>query len=364
MVNPERRWVLVTDGGHGGSRDCVAAVRGLAEGGYKVAVTVSSGSSRAAPSRFATRRVRTPRADEEGFIEAIQAETALRDYLTVLPASEGALLALGVATVHLTDKEQLERAAAEAGLSAPASRLVTTTDDLAERAEEVGYPLVAKPVQRTSSAARIDSPEHLKRLAGMGRPLVLQSWVNEGLHEVSGVMWKGRLVAATHDRWLRIWPPQCGLASAAITTEPDDDLENKLLKLLGDYEGVFGAQFAGPHLIDLNLRVGSLHSLSIAAGVNLVSLYCRLLEGKSVDPVRGRPGHFYRWLEGDLRHLIHAVRLHETSAATALGQLRPRRGAAHSIESLLDPAPILTRLMYGASRAHLPADERAKGTVR
>jgi predicted ATP-grasp superfamily ATP-dependent carboligase len=363
MGNSEGRWVLVTDGGHGGSRDCVAAVRGLAEGGYQVAVTVSPGSSRAAPSRFAKRRVRTPRADEGGFLEAIQAETALHDYLTVLPASEGALLALGVATPHLTDKEKLERAAAGAGLSVPASRLVTSTDDLAERALEVGYPLAAKPVLRTASAARIDSPVHLHRLAEMGRPLVLQSWVNEGLHEVSGVMWKGRLVAATHDRWLRIWPPQCGLASAAITTEPDRDLEDRLVKLLGDYEGVFGAQFAGPHLIDLNLRVGSLHSLSIAAGVNPVSIYCRLLEGKSVDTVRGRPGRYYRWLEGDLRHLTHAVREHETSASTALGQLRPRRGTAHSIESLRDPAPLLARLVYGASRVHRPAHERAKGSV-
>lgn len=363
MGKSEGRWVLVTDGGHGGSRDCVAAVRGLAEGGYQVAVTVSPGSSRGAPSRFAKRRVRTPRADEGGFLEAIQDETARHDYLTVLPSSEGALLALGAATPRLTDKEKLERAAAEAGLSAPASRLVTTTDDLAERAQEVGYPLVAKPVQRTSSAARIDSPEHLQRLAGMGRPLVLQSWVNEGLHEVSGVMWNGRLVAATHDRWLRIWPPQCGLASAAITTAPDHDLEDKLVKLLGDYEGIFGAQFAGPHLIDLNLRVGSLHSLSIAAGANLVAVYCRLLEGKNVDTVRGRPGRFYRWLEGDLRHLTHAVRARKTSASTALGQLRPRQGAAHSIESLRDPAPMLTRLIYGASRAHLSAGERAKGSV-
>jgi len=364
METSERRWVLVTDGGHGGSRDCIAAVRGLARGGYRVAITLSPGSSRAAPSRYATRRVRTPRVDKAGFIDAVQAETDRNDYLTVLPASEAALLALGVGAPHLADKEKLEVAAAKAGLSVPPSCVVTDTDDLAGRAQEIGYPLVAKPVQRTSSAERIDAPEQLPRLAEMGRPIVLQSWVSEGLHEVSGVMWKGHLVAATHDRWLRIWPPRCGLATAAVTTEPDHDVEDKLVKLLGSYEGVFGAQFAGPHLIDLNLRVGSLHSLSVAAGVNLVSIFCRLLEGTQVMAVRGEPGHFYRWLEGDLRHLAQAVRARKLSVMSAVRQLRPRLGAAHSIESFRDPAPFLARLVYGLGRVHLPADERAKGSVR
>ncbi len=364
MGMSQGRWVLVTDGGHGGSRDCVGAVRGLAEGGYRVAVTVSPGSSRAAPSRYAERRVQIPRTDEEGFLDAIQAETARRNYLTVLPASEAALLALGVSTPHLTDKEKLERTAGEAGLSTPPSCLVAEADDVTARAREIGYPLVAKPVRRTSSAVRIDSPGQLEKLTEMGRPLVLQSWINEGLHAVSGVTWKGRIVAATHEQWLRIWPVGCGLASAAITTAPDHGLEDKLLKLLDSYDGIFGAQFAGPHLIDLNLRIGSLHSLSIAAGANLVSIYCRLLEGRSVEPVRGRPGHFYRWLEGDLRHMVGAVRAQEATVGTVLGQLRPRRRAAHSIESLRDPAPLLMRLIYGASRAHMPASERAKGSAR
>jgi hypothetical protein len=364
METSDRRWVLVTDGGHGGSRDCIAAVRGLARGGYRVAITISPGSSRAAPSRYAKRRVRTPRVDEAGFIDAVQAETARNDYLTVLPASEAALLALGDGASHLSDKEKLELAATEAGLSVPPSRMVAEADDIAERAQEIGFPLVAKPVQRTSSAERIDAPEQLPRLAEMGRPLVLQSWVNEGLHEVSGVMWKGRLVAAIHDRWLRIWPPQCGLASAAVTTEPDHDVEDQIVRLLGPYEGIFGAQFAGPYLIDLNLRIGSLHPLSVAAGVNLASIYCRLLEGTRVEAVRGEPGHFYRWLEGDLRHLVRAVRSGNASVTSAAWQMRPRLGAAHSIESVSDPAPFLARLTYGLGRVHLPAGERAKGSVR
>lgn len=358
------RWVLVTDGGHGGSRDCVAAVRGLAEGGYRVAVTVSPGSSRAMPSRHAKRRVQIPRADERRFLDAIQAETARHDYLTVVPASEAALLALGVNTPHLTDKEKLERAAADAGLSAPPSRLVTENDDIGARAREIGYPLAAKPVRRTSSAARINSPEQLERLADMGRPIVLQSWIGDGLHAVSGVIWKGHIVAATHERWLRIWPVDCGLASAAITTAPDHSLEDKLAKLLGNYDGMFGAQFAGPHLIDLNLRIGSLHSLSIAAGVNLVAAHCQLLEGKSVEPVRGLPDRYYRWLEGDLRHIAGAVRRDKITMVDALRQLRPHRGTAHSIESLRDPGPLLMRLVYGAGRAHLSPGERARGSIQ
>jgi hypothetical protein len=144
MRDSSGRWVLVTDGGHGGSRDCVAAVRGLTAGGYSVAVTVSPGTSRAALSRHCKRRIFVPRVDEDGFCEAIRKELSTHDYLAVLPASEAALLTLGVSTPHLTNKDELERAAQKVGLTVPRSRLVTAYGDIASAASEIGYPLVIK----------------------------------------------------------------------------------------------------------------------------------------------------------------------------------------------------------------------------
>jgi len=120
--------------------------------------------------------------------------------------------------------------------------------------------------------------------------------------------------------------------------------------LLEGYEGYFHAQFAGPYLLDLNLRVHTSHPLAVAAGVNLVGIYCDLLRGEEVSPVRGRPAVFFRWLEGDVRHLVKAVRVGRMSAGQALRELAPRRGTVHSTESLSDPGPMFNRLWYAARR--------------
>jgi hypothetical protein len=180
--------------------------------------------------------------------------------------------------------------------------------------------------------------------------VVVQPYVDEPLRAVAGIVWCGQLIAAVHEQWIRIWPRQCGLASAAQTVAPDAELESRLLALLAGYEGLFCAQFVGDYLIDLNLRIHSSHSLAVAAGVNLVALYCDLLRGLDVAPVRGRPGAFYRWLEGDLRHVVTAARDGEITVPQAIRALRPRRGAAHSTESLSDPGPMAQRIMAGMAR--------------
>lgn len=66
--------------------------------------------------------------------------------------------------------------------------------------------------------------------------------------------------------------------------------------------------------------------------------------------MRGRPGVFFRWLEGDVRHLLKAVRVGQMSAEQALRELAPRRGTAHSTESLSDPGPMVNRLWYATRR--------------
>jgi hypothetical protein len=176
-------------------------------------------------------------------------------------------------------------------------------------------------------------------------------------------MWKGRLVAAVHERWLRIWPPRAGLASAAETAAPDLALEARLIELMEGYDGIFCAQLAGPYLFDLNLRVHSSHPLGVAAGVNLVALYCDLLREAEVpdETLRPRTGAFYRWLEGDVRHLAKSLTSKETTLGSAAISLRPRRHAAHSTESLRDPGPMVSRLLYAASRVHLSEATRKLG---
>jgi predicted ATP-grasp superfamily ATP-dependent carboligase len=352
-------WVLVTDGGSGGSRDALAAVRALAAAGYSPAVTVS-GSPGPTPSRFARRRLRMPGVDDPRFVDELRSARVRGGYLAIVPASEDALTALGVSVPELLDKVGLERAARRVGLEVPPGRTFADTRELLHAAAELDYPVVVKPRTRRYLAFRAGSPRDLRAAPADGGPVLVQPYLAHGLRAVSGVMHEGKLAAAVHERWLRIWPYPCGLASAAITTEPDVELEQRLAALLQGHEGIFCAQLAGPYLLDVNLRIHSSHPLAVAAGVNLIAIACDLERGEAVAPVRARPGSTYRWIEGDVRHVVGALRSGRMSPLEALGALRPRRATAHSTESLLDPGPLLARLWYGVRRANLSEQERAR----
>lgn len=357
-----RDWVLVSDGGTGGSRDCLVAARGLRAGGYRVAVTVSHPSKLHPPSRYCARRIEVPAAWEPGYADAVRGELASGRYLAVIPASEEALVALGMGHARVAGKAALERAARAAGISVPPSRSFATAAEVAAGAAELTYPCVVKPDARRYHAFRADTPEALMRALPDDGAVVVQRYVGAGLRAVAGVMWRGRMVAAEHERWLRIWPPDCGLASAAVTAAPDRGLEERLAALMEGYEGLFCAQLAGDDLFDLNLRIHSSHSLAVKAGANLVALLCDLVRGEAVSEVRARPGYFYRWLEADARHVASALRSGRMTPGAAIKALAPRPGAAHSTESLLDPGPVAARLVYSLRRARLSEEDRRGGS--
>jgi hypothetical protein len=360
-VRERKGAVLVTDGGAAGSRDCLAAVRALHAAGYEVDVTVSEGTSRQAVSRHVRSRHAIPGVNESAYPAEVARIAAAGAYVTVLPVSEASLMALSThlpLIAELGDKDGLAEAASRAGLAVPESRTFASADDLLSEASSIDYPVAVKPLVRTFTAFRAGSGKDLDRVGAVSGPVMVQPWIEGELSAVSGVMWKGRLVASCHERWLRVWPWPAGLACAAVTTEPDPVLEAGMERLLEGYDGIFCAQLVGGHLFDLNLRIHSSHSLAVAAGANLLAIYCDLLRGVRVAELRARPGHFYRWLEGDVRHVLTAWRSHRVTTLGALSALRPRTGAAHSTESLTDPAPMLVRLLYGAARTHLSEDER------
>jgi hypothetical protein len=361
-------WVLVTDGSKragGQGRASLAAVRALAARGYRPAVTVAGPTSLAAASRHCARRVPAPAVTEDGYLEAVRAELAARPYLSVLPASDSTLLALGTpAAARLLDKTELALLAERAGIPMPPSRVFGSTEELVAAAHELDYPVVLKPTVHRYNPYRVDSPEHLtSKMLGEGE-VVVQPYVNAPITGVAGLLWGGELVAAVHQRWLRIWKLDCGNAAAAETTEADGALEDRLVAALEGYTGIFNAQFIGPYLLDIHPRVYGTHPLAVAAGVNLIASYCDLLQGESVPRVRARPGAFYRWIEGDLRHALASVRRGRMRPLQALATLRPRLGTAHSTESLSDPGPMLTRLRFGSTRVHMSDDtRRAAGKV-
>jgi hypothetical protein len=340
--------VLVSDHVDGRSRSAVAAVRALGAAGYRVLVTVSGGRSAAAASRSCAGVLRVPSTGSPDFAAAIRRHLDEHPGASVIPASDAVLVALGLPGAGLVDKAQLERRAAVAGLPVPATRTFDSPGDLLA-ADDLPYPLVVKAAVKTRPtevARRVDDPSGLQAVAGtLAGPVVVQPFATGTMRAVCGVVADGRLLAAVHQRYVRIWPPEAGTASAAVTTEPDLDLEARLPRLLEGHEGVFQVQLIGDQVIDVNPRAYGSLPLAVAAGANLPAIACAAAAGpQDAGIVRGRPGVRYRWLEGDVRRVLHDRRTGTTSWAQAARALAPRRGTAHSVESLRDPGPVVARL--------------------
>ncbi|MGH2700400.1 MAG: hypothetical protein ACRDJ2_01360, partial [Actinomycetota bacterium] len=293
---------------------------------------------------------RVPRVSDPGYAESVRAELDEHPYLTFLPVNDEALLALDQPVGHLLDKQQLVQRGEAAGFAALSTRTFESPSQLMAEAEELDYPIVVKPVIRDRRAFRLDSAPQLRKAALVAGPMLVQPFIDESIRTLGGVMWKGDLVAAVHQRWLRIWPPQCGQASAVVTTSPDKELEARIVALLDGYDGVFHVQLLGPYLMDVHPRPYGLQTLALAAGVNLAGIWCDLLSGRRVTPVRAPAGFFYRWLAGDLRHMRWALRERRLGLPAVAGALRPRRKTAHGTESLRDPGPTLARIRFHLDR--------------
>jgi predicted ATP-grasp superfamily ATP-dependent carboligase len=335
----DKPWVLVTDGAR--NRASLAAVRALAKGGYRAAVA-GSGASLASFSRYCERLIEVPRPGDEGYADAVRAAAAKGGYETVLPASDPAVISLEAGGRHLLDKDELARLATAVGMPTPPSMSFGSTDDLMAAADELQYPIIIKPRRREYAAMRVATRASLPT-ALRGGPVVVQPYVEGDLTAVSGIAWQGRVVAPVHQLYLRTWPPGAGTVCAAETIEGDRTIDDRLAALLSGYEGIFQAQFVGPYLIDVHPRVYSSHPLAVAAGVNLVAIWCDLLRGSDVPDVEARPGVLYRWVMPDLRHLLSSVRRHPENLGSLLWQSRPHRRSAHSVGSVLDPKPLLSR---------------------
>jgi predicted ATP-grasp superfamily ATP-dependent carboligase len=332
-------------------RTALAAVRALAAAGYEPTVTSTCKATLASSSRWCRRAVPVPRTDGSGWLDAVCQELRSGAYLGVLPTSDVALATLELPGVSLLDKREVHRRARAAGLAAPDQWVFGSPAQLREAAADLPFPVVAKPVVRrpgrTRNAVRLDSPAQLSSIPDDAGELVVQPFLRGRMRAVAGVLHEGRLLAAVHQRYIRIWPRDCGVASAAETVAPDLELEARLPDLLQGHEGVFQVQLVGTQVIDVNPRVYGSLPLAVAAGANLPGIWCDAMDGRApARLVRGRAGVPYRWLDADLRAVAGAVADRELSPIQGLRAVRPRRGTAHSIISVRDPRPALLRLAF------------------
>ena len=339
--------VLVADEGAENSRSALAAVRALGLAGYRPVITVATKRSLASSSRWCAGVIHVPIGGGPRWAESVMAAMEPIDAWTVIPASDAAVLALKLPGAPLLDKRIVHSRARSAGLRVPEEQAFDSKHDLLAHDDQLPYPIVVKPVIRRSfdapASLRVDHKDQLQ-FAPDGA-VVVQPFLSGSISSVNGVVKGGRWIAAVHQRYERVWPPQCGAASAALTIPHDAGLEEKLLQLVAGHEGIIEVEFADGHVIDVNPRAYGSLPLAVKAGANLPAVWCAADQGgwSSPQPVRATPGVRYRWLDADLRCITAQVKARNLTMPQALLALAPRAGTAHSIEDWRDPAPMLVR---------------------
>jgi predicted ATP-grasp superfamily ATP-dependent carboligase len=356
----------------------LAATRALRAAGYAPWLACSQAGTAAARSRDAAgaTELAPPHADPDAYATAVAELAAIVGAHAVLPATEGSLRALtgreerfGVPVgtceaerlERATDKLLLARESARFGLRSPATVELGPDD----AAPEIGFPVLVKPLRSVSEQAdgtlrnvevtRVDSAAHLAEARARARgPVLVQEHVAGRLAAVSGVVWRGRLVRASHQVSLRIWPPERGITAYGLTVPADPELEAGVAALLAwiGWSGVFQAQFIdapqGRFLIDLNPRLYGSLGLAVAAGLNLPAIWADLLLGREPRVGTPRVGQRYRVEEDDVRALAAAFRAGRRREA--LAGLLPRPQTAHATFSLRDPRPFGAVLAKAAQR--------------
>lgn len=369
------RHVLITDAGRGSA---VAFIRSLGRRGWKVTAADADPASPGFRSRFTMDRLLYPRPSErpDAVVEAILGRVQ-RDHIDlVVPITDELLLPLaeardrfaglttlavpdaaGLAVTH--DKSATFALAERLGVPVPPTRLVDAGTDVASAGDELGYPVVVKPVasrqvlpDRTISSHVVsyaaDPAALAARLATFppGTRVLLQRWMPGDGMGVELLMDHGRPLAAFEHRRLREFPPTGGASSLRESVPLDDDLYENAVRMLRDlgWTGLAMVEFRRGrdgvgYLMEINGRVWGSLPLAVRAGIDFPGEVAELFMGGERDTRTG-PNSTYR---SGVR--ARNLRLDIAWIGSVLSGRRRQRGmpwpsrrkALGAMASLLDP---------------------------
>ena len=309
------RHVLITDAGRGSA---VAFIRSLGRRGWKVTAADADPASAGFRSRFTTDRLLYPRPSErpDAVVEAILGRVERDGIDLVIPITDELLLPLaeardrfagltklavpdpaGLAVTH--DKSSTFDLAERLGVPVPPTRIVDAGADVTSVGQELGYPVVVKPVasrevlpDRTISSHVVsyaaDAAALEARLATLtpGTRVLLQRWLPGDGMGVELLMDHGRPLAAFEHRRLREFPPTGGASSLRESVPLDDDLYANAVRMLHELEwtGLAMVEFRRGrdgigYLMEINGRVWGSLPLAVRAGVDFPGEVAELLMG-------------------------------------------------------------------------------------
>jgi predicted ATP-grasp superfamily ATP-dependent carboligase len=390
--------VLVLDGNE---NQAVAAVRGLAAAGHRVAVGAATRWSKAGWSRDCAARFRyaPPDADADRFIASIaDALTHAGPGTLVLPmteattlpisASRAAIARLGgriVLPPHETvlrafDKAQTTALARALGVDVPGTATITGGADVDAAAASLRFPLVLKPrssqemyagsVRTTGGPVYARDVRELRsawaELSTRCSAALAQEFVQGSGSGYFALMRDGELRAEFAHRRIRDVRPTGSGSAVRESIVPPPALREAALAILKAlrWHGVAMVEFrvrrdGTPTFLEVNGRFWNSLALAIHAGVNFPALLASLAEnGDAAGPSSYRAGIQCRWLLGDVRHLAEVWRgapegypgRFPGRFATLAAILRPTRGMYHDNFSWRDPWPAAGDWLHFALR--------------
>ena len=386
--------VLVLDADE---RQSLVCVRSLGKAGFAVGAYGTSRSSPAFASRWCVEHGRLPDSANglepivagilrllerhrprvlmtahDGTIEALRAgRDEIAERVSIALAAEPAL-AIAV------DKTKTFELATSLGVPLPQTVPVDRLDDVAGACDELGFPLVVKPIRSwveagdagsrltASLVVDLDDARAVSRRAfEAGGSVVMQEWLTGTREAVSlvyaGGEFTGRFAQIAH----RMYPPLGGssIVRESIALPPDLVEAAEALVVAAGLEGYSEVEFrrdaAGrPYLMEINPRLSASVEVAVRAGVEFPVLLHAWACGERVTPSRSyRTGVRMRWLGGDVRWLRDTIALRgrpevpppgRALASFARDSFRP---AAYDYASASDPEPVVVALTGFALKA-------------
>jgi D-aspartate ligase len=290
----------------------------------------------------------------------------LNDNRDIVEAHADFLLPTSESLELLADKSRFYRYCIEQDLPIPATRFITSSEELDAAAREMHFPLVIKPPRRSEAwmkatdgfkVLRADDPAALldcaPELLGVTDELILQTWVEGGdecMHSLYVCLDRESrpAVSSIVGRKLRQWPPDIGVGSLSIEVREDEIVEIGLRILQKfAYVGSGTVQFKRDErsgaffIIEVNARFGLGSPLLEASGIAATHCHYCLAAGLPLPQDRSITQRGRKWIcwKRDLASALAHWRRGELTVGQWLSSLRGRKRSADI--HLRDPMPLL-----------------------
>lgn len=311
----------------------VACARSIHASGGVVDVASDRFLGQAYWSRSVRKRVRLPHPQSgRAYIDAINRLAHIRDWNVLLPLNDytmhaavthravldpslKAALPDPAAWAISRDKLRLAELAREAGVAAPLTFSPSDEYEAVEAARSTGYPCVVKLRSGCGAVGRryVRTEAELRALFRQERDasdtvfdfdhLLVQQYIDGEPRDLCAIFAHGEPRSFYTQRKIRTWPTDGG-RSAIVETTDDPTVREAGLTIMRAlrWHGAIETEFRVdrrtriPYLLDANGRFWAVLGLSVAAGLDFPTMYCRLgLDGDIKPRFNYKVGVRMRW---------------------------------------------------------------------